>query len=398
MKGSGNLTDYAAFRRYVGSTVYALKNWTPVSGNNQTQDITGNYPNTTALDIRIWSSHGTCSPSLIGSVLIKSMEIRGTGVNPFAEDGSHDAADQQAALDEAFDDIRDALQTDPEADIDTLVADYQDIIETAFGVTFSKEITTPQVADDWGLIALHFAHLGLEATAEAFERWVEAEIVNQYLCQSVDRYALFRRITGGLELKNVANEASNAALTTGKTISINRIPDGNRQWIMTPNNLIHEIGHSLDNSSGFGTAKIGSIQYTIDDVSAGGGSSLHNGFTRDGIGPSYLRVQFYEHARVEDTNNDGVAEFNTAALNNLPPSNFDPSGYLLYDLFSSIFDLWDSSYNIYRVINMNARIDPFGINTEASPVETVADSVPQLGAKCISVRQLRSELDTILCG
>ncbi len=37
-------------------------------------------------------------------------------------------------------------------------------------------------------------------------------------------------------------------------------------------------------------------------------------------------------------------------------------------------NLWNPGYNIYRVINMNACIDPFGINTEASPVETVADS------------------------
>jgi hypothetical protein len=110
------------------------------------------------------------------------------------------------------------------------------------------------------------------------------------------------------------------------------------------------------------------------EPSLGGGPSLHNNYARDGMGPAELRVQFYEHARVEDSNSDGVAEFDTAELGNKPPSNFDPSGYLQYDLFATKFDLWDSDYNIYRVINMNARIDTFGINTAPNATETVADA------------------------
>ena len=106
----------------------------------------------------------------------------------------------------------------------------------------------------------------------------------------------------------------------------------------------------------------------------GAGIALHNGYSRAGMGPEYLRVQFYEHARVDDDNSDNVAEFDTAALGNKDPSGFDPSGYLQYDLFLTRFDLWNSDYNIYRPVNMNARIDPFGINTQDNPIETVADS------------------------
>jgi hypothetical protein len=246
------------------------------------------------------------------TVTLKNITLRGTGVNPFAPETEAET-EQQQALDEAFDDIKNALQADPEADISSLITTYQGEIEDAFGVEFANDPT----ADAWSasVVALHFARLGLEAAATAFEQWVEAEIEAQDLCRTINRFDLFQRIMGEMTFHNRLEPQINIAFTEGPLINVyhrpipidgmkecvqlvdsteiildqideeddcptgttfsrqayerdvsNNLISSGRQAVMTPNNLIHELGHSLDNFSGFGVKLIGSILNAIDNA------------------------------------------------------------------------------------------------------------------------------------
>jgi hypothetical protein len=285
---------------------------------------------------------------------ITKLVVRGTGANPFTlDEDSH-----QSALDDAFTDIRTALQANPSANITTLVGDYKDAIHNAFGVTFDAESGADDWADSDNVVALHFVRQGLQAVAEAFQKWVEKDS-----CTAVDRFELFRRVTNGLILKNLATEASNVAKTEGSIIKVNRVPNGNRQWKMTPNNLIHELGHFLSRSSGFGFSLLGSIENELNPFLAN--YSIDTRYDRDGMGPLFLRQQidpgdfstlFYVHATIEpDGINPNLAVFD--------PQNGDPvtpPDYLFYTLFGENYNLWNSAYNIYPKSNDDkptARVD-----------------------------------------
>jgi len=203
-------------------------------------------------------------------------------------------------LENSFTSIKDSLYTNPSAAIDAgLIANYKAAIQTAFGMTF-----TVDGGDNWVFISLHFARQGLEATATSFKKWVESQSLNVV----VDRYSLFKRIYGAFQIQNIATVSEFAAEVIAGNITVKIRPDGG-QWYMTPNNIIHELGHLLDGKAGFGAKKLGSIEYTIDDVTKGGGTSLHNGHYRVGMaeGKQYLRNQYLLHSTI--TNTGGVATF-----------------------------------------------------------------------------------------
>jgi len=243
------------------------------------------------------------------------------------------------------------------------------LTQSAFGVTFTQE-SGAQVwgEQERGGIALHFARLGLEAVADAFKRWTADEVNNQNLCYNIDKFKLFRRIAGGLTLKNVSASADNVAITDtpNRTISVNRVPDNTRQWVMTPNNLIHEMGHFMSRSAGFEFPKLGSIEFTLDPAVTSNSPAI--GYTRDGMGPDYLRQQiiqddystlYYQHANVlPDTTDPTLAVFSKIDLN--APS-VAPSLYLLHDLLQDRYALWNSANNIYPFYDNKpaTRIDIF---------------------------------------
>lgn len=394
------------------------------------------------ININMWASNGGSH----GTITIKSVRLKGFGVNPFYAGSPADTT--QTQLDTTFNAVKSALQANPSTHPQTEFDAYRDAIISAFGVTFANETG----ADAWGqsprmATALHFARLGLEATADAFQRWVEGEAKRQGLCVSVDKFALFQRVMGQLTLNNSNETWENFAYTSGNTISVYKrpkkisywvFPDQNgdvqyvpqvlypnddpqnqpagyvaepegpgrieshsqfsdniyyagrdlrvdnalqpvglnppRQAVMTPNNLIHELGHKLSRSAGFGTALLGSIEQAID--APGYGATLHDNYSRHGMGEglTYLRGQFYEHARIEDRGTE--PPFTPIK----PPYSGDPyydeiypNGYLLHDLLGNQLSLWQSSLytNLYGI---NARLDTFGINTDTTPIETVADA------------------------
>jgi hypothetical protein len=353
------------------------------------------------------------------TLIISKLVVQGTGINPF----NLDETTHEDALETAFTDLRDALQTNPVANVSVEIAAYQDAIQSAFGVTFDKEITSPQVAEDWGVVSLYFAHQGLEATAKAFETWVESQLANS--CIPVDRYALFRRVMGNMTFTNKIAPQINIAETGGHSISVfwRPIPipgktecvlvdpedksetilaqidngqacpsgftfsrqayqrvnnqaliSGDHQGVMTPNNLIHELGHAIDGFAGFGVKKIGSIQSAINDDDMGGGVPLHNDYERFGMGEAHLRVQYYEHAHIEEKT-DGSVDFQVLSVTPARiPTYAVPQQYLLYNLLGEAdYTLWRQAFydNLY---GENTRIDTFGINTARTDYETVADA------------------------
>lgn len=334
-----------------GSNCYAALNSTAivfirgVPEISRTFEWSGAVNNVTSITLNPSGGRGN-------TIKLTRLLVRGTGVDPFCS-ACVEEAEYQHNLDTAFADLKTALQNNPtaaEADpvIATPLNNYKTAIQTAFGVTFSTE----SGASDWGVISLHFAHLGLQATAEAFERWVENYIELNNLCGSVGRFDLFRRVMGQMTLMNAAEEQDNVALTTGATIRVYRKPGANRQWVMTPNNLIHELGHSFTRATGYDTVLIGSIEQALQNT------SLVTDYTRDGLGPEYLRPPqgiydqlYFEHAVI--SNDNGVAIF--TKLNPTYP-DLTPDNYLLFDLFGTNFALWNSSYNMY---GLRARVDIF---------------------------------------
>lgn len=82
----------------------------------------------------------------------------------------------QKRLDERFTTIRTLLHDSPQANITTEAGEYKTAIQDAFNVTFYNETGAQESGEpDRGFIALHLARLGLEATANSFDRWATAE-------------------------------------------------------------------------------------------------------------------------------------------------------------------------------------------------------------------------------
>jgi hypothetical protein len=286
-----------------------------------------------------------------------------------------DGAFRQWNIDTEFTERVREIRTDPLANIN--VENYRNAIQNGYGVSFEVEAN----ASAWDFLALWFAESALSATAQALERWVIGEIDRQALNPrpEVDRLALFRRVFGGLTITNVAEERNDAvALVEGiSRLKVFRL--NNQQRTMTPNNLIHELGHILDNRAGFGFKLIGSMTFTVDDVSKGGGNSLHDGYSRKGMaeGRTYLREITLEHSRVEDVGNNTVSFQHIAGKNPLPGTpeygEFVPIRFLFYPIAGTRLDVWRSPLYTTRY-GTNARIDVLVHNNLDSNVETVADA------------------------
>jgi hypothetical protein len=298
------------------------------------------------------------------------------------------ALDRERLLNARFLDIRSLLHADVNADISDRAKLYKEEIELVFGVTFENE----SGADEWGVgprgfVALHFVRLGLEATAAAFKRWAEEEIQRQELNLAVDQYALFQKVANQITFRNCAAEKDNFATAEGNVIKVWRRPGEMRQAIMTPNNCIHELGHFFSRSAGNNTAKLGSIETALDPGFFPDSPAV--GFTREGMGPDYLRDRidpgdfdtlFLDYAEPVDRNSDGVVEFERiddlpAEIPQLPATDF-----LMYDILGDSYQLWSSGYNIYKLPPAGgfARIDLFVQNY---PVSTDLDALnPEMAA------------------
>jgi hypothetical protein len=333
-------------------------------------------------------------------------------------------------------DIKGTLQDNPNANIDAKALLYKRDIETVFGVKFTNDAG----AVEWGIeprgfLALHFARLGLEASAQAFENWIEKWIKDNpqstSLIPAVDRYGLFRRVFGSLEFRNTTATKINVAQASGRTISVhirpldrvgyvecytvndqgvetihaqiegrlnevnceegqnkrqayqrdaqNNLLPGSEQWVMTPNNLIHEIGHVFDGLAGFGEKKFGSLENAINNSIEPflGGDNLHAGRSRKGMGEGrdFLRELFHEHTRIVNAGNN-VVDFQSPLG---PPfegdadyHDFVPERYLFHDIAESQYGIWQSVYS--PVYGDRTRIDTLVHNKNFSYVETAADA------------------------
>jgi hypothetical protein len=266
-----------------------------------------------------------------------------------------------------------ALHGNPNTDVSGLVAAYKSAIEAAFGVSL-----TVSGGDAWTFISLHFARQGLEAVARAFERWVETKIVEQGLNTMVDRYALFQRIMKApFEIINVGEVNPDAiAQVIAPNIIVYRVNE-TRQWVMTPNNLIHELGHKLDGLAGFGVKRLGSLEYTIESA----GSSLHDNYSRAGMaeGRSYLRVRALEHSQISLSSTIPDQAVYTVIQGKQPTSSdpayaeFVPHRYMYHDIANDKYSVWQSP--VYtQWAGSNARIDTLVINETADKTETAADA------------------------
>jgi len=336
---------------------------------------------------------------------------------------------QKETLEAKFQVIRTALQADVNADITQALSEYKSEIETLFGVS----LTIDNNGFAWSLAGIHFARQGLEATAEAFERWANDYIEANSLQFVVNRYELYRRIMGQMSFENIGEVRTNVAISEMSTIKVYQRPkfidywvyetelgiqytpftkyDGTtneepsgytdaddddksieslpqytndqynpldlvnivpsnplRQAFMTPNNFIHELGHSFSRYAGVGFMLMGSMEQILTDS-----STPKPDLSRDGLGNPTTTDLFYEHAQVKDDDSDGEAEFDPLS----GTDNYAETSYLLYDLFGKNYSLWTSNY--YPFSNTNARVDVFAHNyaLNADPsiqtVETVAD-------------------------
>jgi hypothetical protein len=281
-------------------------------------------------------------------------------------------------LNARFHAIRTALHANPTANIDTLVNEYRADIEQAYGVSFvpGPDDTSPQ---RWGLLGVHFIRLAMDAVAAAFKNWVVDQIGNRPY--AVDRYDLFRRVFGHIDFTNTTNVAPTVAITEPPAINVNfKDQDGDTyQWIMTPNNAIHELGHFFDGRAGFGLKRLGSLQHAIDDETREGGSTtLHINNSRFGMGYGIgqLRNLPYIHTTINDAGN-GIAQIQTPST---PPLADDPvynvlvpDQYLFYDVASDQLAVWDLPLYTERYSLRRVWLDTLAQNATPIPEETAAD-------------------------
>lgn len=275
-----------------------------------------------------------------------------------------------ATLENALSAIRGTLHTNPNADISSPVAVYKAAIESAFGVSFEV-----QGGDNWVFISLHFARQGLEATAQAFKRWAVTQGKNPL---DVNAYALFRRVMNTpFKIINVGTVNLNAVAQVIAPDIIVYKRSETRQWTMTPNNVIHELGHKLDGRAGFGFKKLGSMEYSIETA----GAALHNNYSRAGMaeGRTYLRVRALEHSQITLSSTvPDKAEYSVITEKQPIPTDpdyaaFVPYRYLFNDIASNQYSVWQSP--VYtQWAGSNARIDTLVINETADKTETAADA------------------------
>jgi hypothetical protein len=281
-----------------------------------------------------------------------------------------------------------------------------------------------QTSYGWGLAEVHFMRLALDAVATAFESWVKGQLDTpegrQRPVRWLSRFRIYRNIMGRMVFKHASIVADVFARSLGhhiriyqrpetivyyvytvatetgpKTVYVVKVGDtppvgykegkgyeatltkyedgqfgvgrmvpANRQAVLTPNNVIHELGHSLSVYGGFGYKVAGSLESALLTAAMP--------WNRVGMGqPPYESDQsYYQHATVRPLKQD-LAWFDVPDSEKTRP--FVPSDYLNHDLFGNIYSLWDGSYNpsIYKT---SARIDLLVHNRTQDSTETTADA------------------------
>jgi hypothetical protein len=288
-------------------------------------------------------------------------------------------------LNARFHAIRTALHANPTANIDALVNEYRADVEQAYGVTFLPAAEDSSL-QKWGFVGIHFARLAMERIAAAFKLWLQPKLNTFNINQALDQYDLYRRVLGGMTFSNSTAQQTYPAQTGATTVTV-YAQTSTRQWVMTPNNAIHELGHALDDSAAFGvsSAKLGSLEYGINDSNLGGGPTLHSDFSslRPGMaeGRLYLRERFNEHATISlDTSALEPDTSQYAPIPNARPpvgaseyDNFVPERYLLFDLTDGKYSLWNSPVYMERY-GASAYIDTLVQNETSNAAETAADA------------------------
>jgi len=270
------------------------------------------------------------------------------------------------------------------------VLQYKTAIQNTFNVIFTKS-SDPHtdngntfLADDWVFVSLHFVQQALTATAFALRDWIYTQSTEHY----VNPYDLFARVMGQTEFRNISEisdiafaiaqqRQQGAQINVYRRIDANSSPVTSRQLYMTPNNVIHELGHAFDGRAGFGFKTLGSIEDSIQNSDTQG--PITDGtFDRSGMykGLDYLKESFHVHATITDTDGDGTYE---RAIIDLPADGTSeytalvPSQYLFYDVAETEYAIWQHSGYESRY-GFNLRIDTLVQNPTESDTEATADA------------------------
>ena len=133
---------------------------------------------------------------------------------------------------------------------------YKELVEDTFDVRF---IHTGK-ADEWNLINVITAHVGLEQTARAL-----GARVRDMSGLTVDDAAAFRLVFGKITLNRSTGTGTGGAVAQvgGRTITIFRKQDNTRNYNLLSNLLLHELGHIFNAAAGQGDKRgQGSINTT----------------------------------------------------------------------------------------------------------------------------------------
>ena len=166
---------------------------------------------------------------------------------------------------------------------------YKELVEDTFDVRFIHD----EGADEWNLINIITAHVGLEQTARA----LGARVRDMGL--AVDDAAAFRLVFGKITLNRSTGTGGAVAQVGGRTITIFRKQDNTRNYNLLSNLLLHELGHIFNAAAGQG-AQDG--QGSINKTDGHPGSRVGMGAPDPSIllGDLYIRQQAGQRLLYED--------------------------------------------------------------------------------------------------
>jgi hypothetical protein len=132
---------------------------------------------------------------------------------------------------------------------------YQEAVGTAFAVTFEGQ--------RWTLVSTHFVRLGVEKVTDALANWAATQGM------PVEPFQFYRQVFGPMRFVSSRTPVQGYyAKSNASVITVYSWPDGTPR-VMTPNNVIHELGHSFDRFSGHVGLSV---------------TASHGAATRDGMG------------------------------------------------------------------------------------------------------------------